>query len=40
MQFHYRLAIHERSLKCNVICNVSNLTVFDGLSNDNEMHEI
>jgi hypothetical protein len=36
MQFHYRLIVHQRLSNFHVIYNDSNLTVFDGLSNDNE----
>jgi hypothetical protein len=34
MQFHYRLIVHQRPSNFYVIYNGSNLTVFDGLSND------
>jgi hypothetical protein len=37
MQFHYRLIVHQRPSNFHVIYNSSNLTVFDGLSNDNEI---
>jgi hypothetical protein len=37
MQFHYRLMVHQRPLNFHTICNDFNLTVFDGLSNDNEI---
>jgi hypothetical protein len=37
MQFHYRLIVHQRPSNFHIICNGSNLTVFDGLSNDNEI---
>jgi hypothetical protein len=35
MQFHYRLMVHQRLSNFHAIYNGSNLTVFDGLSNDN-----
>jgi hypothetical protein len=37
IQFHYRLIVHQRPSNFHIICNGSNLTVFDGLSNDNEI---
>jgi hypothetical protein len=37
MQFHYRLIVHQRPSNFQIICNGSNLMVFDGLSNDNEI---
>jgi UDP-N-acetylglucosamine transferase subunit ALG13 len=37
MQFHYHLIVHQRSSKFHTTCNCSNLTIFDGLSNDNEV---
>jgi hypothetical protein len=40
MQFHYRLVafkIHQTPSNFHAIYNGSNLTVFDGLSNDNEI---
>jgi hypothetical protein len=37
MEFHYRLIIHQRSSNFHIIYNGFNLTVFDGLSNDNEI---
>jgi hypothetical protein len=37
IQFHYRLIVHQRPSNFYIICNSSNLTVFDGLSNDNEI---
>jgi hypothetical protein len=37
MQFHYRLIVHQRPSNFHAIYNGSNLTVFDGLSNDNEI---
>jgi hypothetical protein len=37
MQFHYHLLVHQRSSNFHTICNGSNLTVFDGRSNDNEI---
>jgi hypothetical protein len=37
IQFHYRLIVHQRPSIFYVIYNDSNLTVFDGLSNDNEV---
>jgi hypothetical protein len=39
MQFHYCLIVHQRLSKFYAICNSSDLTVFDGLSNDNEIQE-
>jgi hypothetical protein len=37
MQFHYCLIVHQRPPNFHVIYNGFNLTVFDGLSNDNEI---
>jgi hypothetical protein len=37
MQFHYHLIVHQRPSNFHAICNGSNLTVFDGLSNYNEI---
>jgi hypothetical protein len=37
MQFQYRLLVHQRPSNFNAICNGSNLTIFYGLSNDNEI---
>jgi hypothetical protein len=37
MQFHYCLLAHQSPSKYYTICIGSNLTVFDGPSNDNEM---
>jgi hypothetical protein len=37
IQFHYRLIVHQRPSNFHIIYNGSNLTVFDGLSNDNEI---
>jgi hypothetical protein len=37
MQFHYRLIVHQRPLNFHTICYGFNLTIFDGLSNDNEI---
>jgi hypothetical protein len=37
MQFHYRLIVHQRSLNFHISYNGFNLTVFDGLSNNNEI---
>jgi hypothetical protein len=37
MQFHYRLILHQGPSKFYIIYNSYNLTVFDGLSNDNEI---
>jgi hypothetical protein len=37
MQFNYCLIVHQRPSIFYLICNGSNLTVFDGLSNDNEI---
>jgi hypothetical protein len=37
MQFHYHLILHQGPLKFYTICNGYNLTVFDGLSNDNKI---
>jgi hypothetical protein len=37
MQFHYRLIVHQRPSIFYAIYNGSNLTIFDGLSNDNEI---
>jgi hypothetical protein len=37
LQFYYCLIVHQRSLNFHIICNGSNLMVFDGLSNDNEI---
>jgi hypothetical protein len=37
MQFHYCLLVHQILSKCYVLYNGSKLTVFDGLSNDNEI---
>jgi hypothetical protein len=37
MQFHYRLIVHQRLSNFHIIYNGSNLMVFDGLSNDNEI---
>jgi hypothetical protein len=37
IQFNYRLIVHQRPSNFHIICNGSNLTVFDGLSNDNEI---
>jgi hypothetical protein len=37
MQFYYRLILHQRLLKFYTICKGFNLTVFDGVSNDNEI---
>jgi hypothetical protein len=36
-KFHYRLIHHQRLSKFYIIYNGSNLTVFDGVSNDNEI---
>jgi hypothetical protein len=37
MQFHYCLIVHQRPSKLYIIYNGSNLTIFDGLPNDNEI---
>jgi hypothetical protein len=37
MQFYYHFLVDQRPLKCYVIYNGFNLTVFDGLSNDNKI---
>jgi hypothetical protein len=37
MQFHYYLIVQQRPSNFYVICNGYNLTVFDGLSNNNEI---
>jgi hypothetical protein len=37
MQFYYYLIVHQRLSNLYAIYNYSNLTVFDGLSNDNEI---
>jgi hypothetical protein len=37
MQFHYRLILDQGPSKFYIICNGYNLTVFDGLLNDNEI---
>jgi hypothetical protein len=37
MQFHYRLIVYQKSLNFYIIYNGFNLTVFDGLLNDNEI---
>jgi hypothetical protein len=37
IQFYYHLIVHQRPSNFHIICNGSNLTVFDGLSNDNEI---
>jgi hypothetical protein len=37
MKFHYRLIVRQRPSNFHIICNGSNLTVFDGLSNNNEI---
>jgi hypothetical protein len=37
MQFHYRLIVHQRPLNFHIIYNGSKLTIFDRLSNDNEI---
>jgi hypothetical protein len=37
MQFHYCLIVHQRPSNFHAIYNGFNLTVFDGLSNDNEI---
>jgi hypothetical protein len=37
IQFHYRLIVHQRPSNFHAIYNGSNLTVFDKLSNDNEI---
>jgi hypothetical protein len=37
MQFHYRLIVHQRPSNFYSIYNDSDLTIFDGLSNDNEI---
>jgi hypothetical protein len=37
MQFNYRLIVHQRPSNFHAICNGFNLTVFNGLSNDNEI---
>jgi hypothetical protein len=37
MQFYYHLIVHQILLNFHVIYNGYNLTVFDGLSNDNEI---
>jgi hypothetical protein len=37
MQFHYCLIVHQRPSIFHAIYNSSNLTVFDGLSNNNEI---
>jgi hypothetical protein len=39
MQFHYRLIVHQRPSIFHKICNGFNLTVFDELSNDNEIFD-
>jgi hypothetical protein len=40
MQFYYRFIVHQKLLNFHIIYSSSNLTVFDGLSNDNDMYEI
>jgi hypothetical protein len=35
MQFHYCLIVHQRPSNFYIIYNGSNLTIFDGQSNDN-----
>jgi hypothetical protein len=37
MQFNYYLILHQGPSKFYIIYNGYNLTVFDGLSNDNEI---
>jgi hypothetical protein len=37
IQLHYRLILHQRLSKFYTICNGSNLTVFDEVSNDNKI---
>jgi DAD family len=37
MQFHYRLIVHQRPSNFHIIYNGYNSTVFDALSNDNEI---
>jgi DAD family len=37
IQFHYRLIVHQRPSNFHIIYNGFKLTVFDELSNDNEM---
>jgi hypothetical protein len=37
MQFHYRVIVYQIPSNFYAICNGSNLTVFDGLSNDNKI---
>jgi hypothetical protein len=37
MEFHYRLIVHQKPSNFHVIYNGFNLTVLDGLSNDNEI---
>jgi hypothetical protein len=37
MQFYYSLIVYKRPSRFHTICNGSNLTVFDGLLNDNEI---
>jgi hypothetical protein len=37
IQFHYCLIFHQGPSKFYIICNGYNFTVFDGLSNDNEI---
>jgi hypothetical protein len=37
LQFHYRLLLHQGPAKFYIIYNGYNLTVFDDLSNNNEI---
>jgi hypothetical protein len=37
MQYHYRLLLHQGPIEIYIIYNGYNLTVFDGLSNNNEI---